>query len=165
MKVDDTPMGMEAARNAGCWAVGLSASGNALGVSAAEWAEMSDANRVSALRPIESTFREAGADFVIPTAADLPAVLLEIAARLSADDRRADAVHRRHAPRGDDGAGCHRKNPPAPVETGTGGRKHQSALKRCELRRSGRVGGHAVLGDIQAAFFVLGANPQETHHF
>ncbi len=75
MKVDDTPMGMEAARNAGCWAVGLSASGNALGVSAAEWAEMSDANRVSALRPIESTFREAGADFVIPTAADLPAVL------------------------------------------------------------------------------------------
>ncbi|NNJ24120.1 phosphonoacetaldehyde hydrolase [Alienimonas chondri] len=87
VKVDDTPMGVEAARNAGCWGVGLSASGNALGVSLAEWNKMPAAERTAALTPIEATFRDAGAHYVIPTAADLPPVLTEIASRLAAGER------------------------------------------------------------------------------
>lgn len=87
VKFDDTPMGVTAARNAGCWGVGLAASGNALGVTAEEWAATPEADRPARLAPIEATFRDAGAHYVIPTAADAPAALSEIAARLAAGDR------------------------------------------------------------------------------
>ena len=36
VKVDDTPVGIEAGRNAGCWTVGVTRTGNCVGLSVEE---------------------------------------------------------------------------------------------------------------------------------
>lgn len=73
--VDDAPVGIEAGRNAGVWTVGVVASGNGLGLDAAAWAALDSSSRAARLAPVIDSFRQAGADFVVPSVADLaPAI-------------------------------------------------------------------------------------------
>lgn len=79
--VDDTPVGIEAARNGGMWAVAVSRTGNALGLSEREVAALEEGELARRLESIGEDFRRVGAHFVIESVADLPAVLDEIESR------------------------------------------------------------------------------------
>jgi len=80
--VDDTPVGIEAARNGGMWAVAVSRTGNALGLSEREVAALPPAELRRRLDAIAEDFRKAGAQFVIESVVDLPTVLETIESRL-----------------------------------------------------------------------------------
>lgn len=80
VKVDDAEVGMAEGRNAGCWTVGVAASGNGVGFSLAEYEALPEAERRPMVEAAAASLRAAGAHFVIDSVADLPAVLDEIAA-------------------------------------------------------------------------------------
>jgi phosphonoacetaldehyde hydrolase len=75
IKVGDTVSDIEEGRNAGTWTVGVTRTGNLVGLSEEEWLEQSDARRKELLDHAGLKLREAGADFVIESVADLPAVI------------------------------------------------------------------------------------------
>ena len=80
VKVDDAEVGMAEGRNAGCWTVGVAASGNGVGLSLAEYEALPVAERRPLVEAAAASLRAAGAHFVIDSVADLPAVLDQIAA-------------------------------------------------------------------------------------
>jgi len=73
--VDDTPLGIEAGKAAGCLTVAVSQTGNALGLGLEEMVALPEAELRARLGKIEADFRAAGADFVIPSVAGLPEFL------------------------------------------------------------------------------------------
>jgi phosphonoacetaldehyde hydrolase len=73
--VGDTIADVEAAVNAGVWAVGVTATGNMLGLSRAEHDALAPAERAERLAAAAERMRAAGADAVIETVAELPALL------------------------------------------------------------------------------------------
>ncbi len=73
--VDDTPVGIEAAKNGGMIAVAVSLTGNSLGLSEAEVRQLPGSELQQRLLKISVDFREAGADYVIQSVAELPALL------------------------------------------------------------------------------------------
>jgi phosphonoacetaldehyde hydrolase len=83
VKVDDTVPGLQEGQNAGCWTVGVAASGNALGWSWDEWLHASEDEREHALEGAYRTLREAGAHEVIHSVANLRAALAAIDARIA----------------------------------------------------------------------------------
>lgn len=87
VKVDDTVPGIAEGLRAGMWTVGLSASGNEVGLTAAEWAALTPAQQAEHRAPAVAQLQAAGAHYVIDTVADLPAVLDAIEARLAAGER------------------------------------------------------------------------------
>ena len=83
VKVDDTVPGLQEGLNAGCWTVGVAASGNALGWSWDQWVQASEDEREHALPDAYRTLRDAGAHEVIDSVADLPKALAAIEARIA----------------------------------------------------------------------------------
>ncbi len=85
--VDDTPVGIVAARNAGMWAVGVVDSGNELGLGPAAFAaatpETLEPRRARAAERLLS----AGAHLVVPTVAQLPDALRAFEWRLEQGER------------------------------------------------------------------------------
>jgi phosphonoacetaldehyde hydrolase len=86
IKVDDTAPGLQEGLNAGCWTVGVAASGNALGWSWAQWVQASEDEREHALLDTRRTLREAGAHEVIDSVADLRTALAAIEVRITAGE-------------------------------------------------------------------------------
>jgi phosphonoacetaldehyde hydrolase len=87
VKVDDTGVGIAEGVNAGCWTVGLAISGNAVGLTHAQWQAL-DADRQAALREkATQQLRAAGAHHVVDSVADLLPVIEAIEARLRAGER------------------------------------------------------------------------------
>ncbi len=84
LKVDDTEPGIAEGVAAGCVTVGVALSGNAAGCTAAELAALSPEARAALRARATAILRAAGADHVIDTVADLPALL----DRLDADRGR-----------------------------------------------------------------------------
>lgn len=76
--VDDTPVGIEAAKNAGMIAVGVTQTGNALGLSEAEVARLPADSLQQRLQDIDREFLSVGADHVIRSVAELPSLLNRI---------------------------------------------------------------------------------------
>lgn len=76
--VDDTPVGIAAGLNAGCLTVAISQTGNALGLSLAEVQALPPPELESRLASIEQDFLAAGAQHVIRSIAELPALLQRI---------------------------------------------------------------------------------------
>ena len=70
--VDDTPIGIEAGLNAGAITVGVTKTGNSLGLSEAEVSRLSPSDLQSRLAKIECDFRAIGAHLTIPSVANLP---------------------------------------------------------------------------------------------
>jgi phosphonoacetaldehyde hydrolase len=87
VKVDDTAPGIGEGVNAGAWTVGVTASGNEVGLSLAEWTALPEADKRSALAKADAALRAAGADYTIETLVDLPQILDRIEARLAAGER------------------------------------------------------------------------------
>jgi phosphonoacetaldehyde hydrolase len=91
VKLDDTPPGIGEARAAGCWAVGAALTGNILGLSAAELAALSEAEREAQRARATAELAGAGAHLVIDGIADLPAAITAIEQRLARGERPAAA--------------------------------------------------------------------------
>ena len=73
--VDDTVVGIEAGLNAGAITVGVTKTGNELGLSEAEVAVLSQEDLAARLAIIEHKFKALGAHFTVASVADLPRVL------------------------------------------------------------------------------------------
>ncbi len=87
VKVDDTVPGIAEGLSAGMWTVGLSASGNEVGLSWEEWSMLTPDERDARCGPAEDKLRAAGAHEVIRTVADLPAALERIEVRRGCGER------------------------------------------------------------------------------
>ncbi len=84
IKVDDAAVGLEEGRLAGCWTVGLSASGNGVGLDRDSLNALAPEGRQAKIAAAEAELREAGADFVIEDVSQLLPVVHEIARRITA---------------------------------------------------------------------------------
>jgi phosphonoacetaldehyde hydrolase len=73
--VDDTVAGVEAALNAGCWAVGVTATGNLTGLDASAFHLLEQSEKDRLLEVGKAAFEAVGAHFVIPSVAALPSVI------------------------------------------------------------------------------------------
>ena len=87
VKVDDTPVGIEAGKNAGCWTVGVTRTGNGVGLSESEFEALSEEEQTAKIQTAGETLLSAGADYLVESAADLMPILREIDARISSGDR------------------------------------------------------------------------------
>ena len=86
VKVDDTAPGLQEGLNAGCWTVGVAASGNALGWNWDQWVHASEDEREHVLADARAALRSAGAHEVIDSVAHLRAALAAIEARVAAGE-------------------------------------------------------------------------------
>jgi phosphonoacetaldehyde hydrolase len=77
IKVDDSEAGVAEGRAAGCLTVGIAASGNGVGLSAAALASLPAVERESRITAAAQALRVAGADIVIDSVASLVPALEE----------------------------------------------------------------------------------------
>ena len=87
VKVDDTGVGIDEGREAGCWTVGVCMSGNEAGVTPADYAALSDFEKDDIRERATAALARHQPDYVIDTVADLLPVIEEIEARLAKGDR------------------------------------------------------------------------------
>jgi phosphonoacetaldehyde hydrolase len=83
VKVDDADVGIAEGINAGCWTVGVAASGNAVGLSYDAFHALDPAERERLTGIAAEELYAAGAHYVIDTVADLQSTLDDISARLA----------------------------------------------------------------------------------
>jgi phosphonoacetaldehyde hydrolase len=86
VKVDDTGVGIQEGLNAGTWTVGLAISGNAAGLTLAEWQALDAEAQASVRQRATAELTAAGAHYVIDSVADLLPVLDAIDTRLAAGE-------------------------------------------------------------------------------
>ncbi len=87
VKVDDTEPGIAEGLAAGTWTVGVSVSGNALGLSVDEIENMATEELLERQDEAEAQLTRAGAHYVIDTVGDLMSVLDDIEGRLRRGER------------------------------------------------------------------------------
>ena len=78
VKVDDTILGVEAGVNAGCWSIGITRTGNLLGLSQEEVDNLPADELENRIAGIGKQCLQAGAHKVIPSVTELEHVLLEL---------------------------------------------------------------------------------------
>ncbi len=78
VNVDDTPVGVEAGRHAGCWTVGVTLSGNCVGLSQSELQQRSESEIEQLCAAADKKLRDAGAHFTVRSIAELPELLRKI---------------------------------------------------------------------------------------
>ncbi len=86
IKVDDTPVGIEAGRNAGCWTVGITRTGNCVGLSVEELAALSDDERRDVIAAADRKLHTAGAHETLESVADIVDLVVQIDSRLAAGE-------------------------------------------------------------------------------
>jgi phosphonoacetaldehyde hydrolase len=87
VKIDDTEPGISEGLAAGCWTVGLSVTGNAMGLSEEEWQALPASEQTERRKSAETLLRDTGAHYVIDGVADLLPVIQDIEARLARGER------------------------------------------------------------------------------
>lgn len=88
VKVDDTNQGLQAAKNAGCWAVAVRKYSSYTNVDSMEdWNAMSEDEKHKHINDADFKLQESGCHYIIDTIADLPTVVEDINYRLSYGDR------------------------------------------------------------------------------
>jgi phosphonoacetaldehyde hydrolase len=87
VKVDDTVPGLQEGRHAGCWTVGVLASGNEVGLSLASWQGMDEIAQGARLKQAAAVLMQAAPDYLVNTVADLPSVLDAIEQRTASGDK------------------------------------------------------------------------------
>lgn len=85
VNVGDTPVDVESGRNAGVWSIGVTASGNAVGLSELELTALNDQKRRSMVAAAKENLFAAGAHFVIDSVAELPDLIAEIEQKIHRD--------------------------------------------------------------------------------
>jgi phosphonoacetaldehyde hydrolase len=87
VKVGDTLPDIEEGLNAGVWTIGVSQTGNELGLSQAEVKKLTEDELAARLAPIETRLRDAGAHYVARSIAEVPAILDDIETRLQTGEQ------------------------------------------------------------------------------
>jgi phosphonoacetaldehyde hydrolase len=87
VKVGDTAGDIQEGRNAGMWAVGVSLTGNEVGLGASELAALDEHERTAVAARAGQCLAAAGAHYVVESVALLEPVLEEIEERLAAGER------------------------------------------------------------------------------
>lgn len=87
VKVGDTVPDIAEGLNAGMWSVGVSLSGNEMGLTEAEVDALSHEERMARRRKIEHKLASAGAHYVVDSVAELLPVIHEINARLARGEK------------------------------------------------------------------------------
>jgi len=87
VKVDDTVPGVEEGLNAGMWTVGLSVSGNEVGLPRPEWEALPVPEQWARRDRARRRLAQAGAHYVVDTIAELPPCVDDIQARIRQGDR------------------------------------------------------------------------------
>ncbi|CAN5578764.1 phosphonoacetaldehyde hydrolase [soil metagenome] len=82
VKIDDAIVGIGEGLEAGAWTIGLSASGNGVGLEQSVLAILPAAERAARIAASTKALRDAGAHHVVESVADLGPVLAEIEARI-----------------------------------------------------------------------------------
>lgn len=85
VKVGDTPADIQEGLNAGCWSVGVAGTGNGIGLSFAQFQQLSSSERDTRLAEARAELRIAGAHYVIDSLRDVPSVLDNINALLQSE--------------------------------------------------------------------------------
>jgi phosphonoacetaldehyde hydrolase len=78
VKIGDTISDIEEGRSAGMWTVGLTRTGNLIGLDKEQWDQLPQPAKVAQLKRAESTLLDAGADFVAEDLASCDQILLQI---------------------------------------------------------------------------------------
>jgi phosphonoacetaldehyde hydrolase len=81
-KIGDTPADIEEGLNAGAWSIGVAATGNAVGLSLADFEALPEQARRSRVRRARAELERAGAHYVVDSVGELDSVLEDIDARL-----------------------------------------------------------------------------------
>ena len=87
IKVDDTVPGLMEGKAAGTWTVGISETGNGLGLDEAAFAALPAQERGDLATAAAKRLADAGADYVIGSVAELPSVVHDIDERLADGER------------------------------------------------------------------------------
>ncbi|HTX42226.1 MAG TPA: phosphonoacetaldehyde hydrolase [Acidobacteriaceae bacterium] len=82
VKIGDTVVDIEEGRNAGMWTIGLTRTGNLIGLEQSEWEQLPDSEKQSRLNGATTALRNAGADFVVEDLASCGEALAAIEDRL-----------------------------------------------------------------------------------
>jgi phosphonoacetaldehyde hydrolase len=83
VKIGDTPADVKEGRNAGMWTIGITRTGNEIGLTEEEWTRLADADREPLLRNAERNLMDAGAHYTAPSVTECDAILDAIDARLA----------------------------------------------------------------------------------
>jgi phosphonoacetaldehyde hydrolase len=87
VKVGDTPSDIQEGLNAGMWTVGVTATGNEVGLGADELAALSPADRMRVVERAGKNLKAAGAHYVVESVAQMEPIIEEINRRLAAGER------------------------------------------------------------------------------
>lgn len=87
VKVGDTVVDIGEGLSAGMWSIGVTDTGNGVGLPPAEWSALSFAERAARSAAAAAPLLKAGAHYVIPSLVELPRVLDAIEARLARGER------------------------------------------------------------------------------
>jgi len=82
VKIGDTVVDMEEGRNAGMWTIGLTRTGNLVGLDSEQWAQLPAATKKVQLDHAKKILIEAGADYVAEDLASCNHALAKIERRL-----------------------------------------------------------------------------------
>lgn len=86
VKIGDTVTDIEEGLNAGMWTVGITKTGNEMGLTRAEVNALDPGDLKGRIAAIESRYREAGAHYILEQTADIMPVIQEINQRLSSGE-------------------------------------------------------------------------------
>ncbi len=89
VKIGDTPSDIAEGRNAGMWTIGITRTGNEVGLSREEFENLTPEARESAERKAAERLRSAGADYIAASAAECDPIFEEIDGRLASGERPA----------------------------------------------------------------------------
>jgi 2-aminoethylphosphonate-pyruvate transaminase len=83
VKIGDTVADVEEGRNAGMWTIGVTATGNEVGLSEADLAALTEGERGRRIGAARARLEAAGSDYVVEGIGDVPSILDDIDRRLA----------------------------------------------------------------------------------
>jgi phosphonoacetaldehyde hydrolase len=78
VKIGDTVSDIEEGKNAGMWTIGLTRTGNLIGLDVVSWEQLSEYEKQTRLKSAEEIMRGAGADFVVEDLTECDRILAQI---------------------------------------------------------------------------------------
>jgi len=87
VKIGDTPADIEEGRNAGMWTIGVTRTGNEIGLSEEEWERLDSVGQQETLERAELRLNQAGAHYTAQSVAECDPILDRIDARLAVGER------------------------------------------------------------------------------
>jgi phosphonoacetaldehyde hydrolase len=87
VKIGDTPVDIEEGRNAGMWTIGITGTGNEMGLTEEEWTRIADSDGERLLRNAERNLMDAGAHYTARSVAECDVTFDQIDARLAVGER------------------------------------------------------------------------------